>query len=258
MTAFVHAAGYMRVAPLGELDADEGAGMWRVHVQAAALLANDIAPCLPAGGRIVLIGSRTATGAAERSQYAATKAALVGMARSWAIELAPRGVTVNVIAPAATDTPMLQDRARGEVTPRTPPIGRFVRPDEVAALTAFGGSGSDHRSAACDLRRIVTVGRTAPIAGAASERNSRHVGPHHRCSRSHQADCIAHPQRVHRLLEDDDESCGSRDRCRAQRATRRRLRLQLQRTVWPGRVDSRALRAAIARGRSGIAARWER
>jgi NAD(P)-dependent dehydrogenase (short-subunit alcohol dehydrogenase family) len=32
---------------------------------------------------------------------------------------------------------MLQDRARGEVTPRTPPIGRFVRPDEVAALTAF-------------------------------------------------------------------------------------------------------------------------
>jgi len=137
VTAFVHAAGYMRVAPLGDLDADEGAGMWRVHVQAAALLANDIAPCLPAGGRIVLIGSRTATGAAERSQYAATKAALVGMARSWAIELAPRGVTVNVIAPAATDTPMLQDRARGEVTPRTPPIGRFVRPDEVAALTAF-------------------------------------------------------------------------------------------------------------------------
>jgi 3-oxoacyl-[acyl-carrier protein] reductase len=137
VTAFVHAAGYMRVAPLGELDADEGAGMWRVHVQAAALLANDIAPCLPAGGRIVLIGSRTATGAAERSQYAATKAALVGMARSWAIELAPRGVTVNVIAPAATDTPMLQDQARGGVTPRTPPIGRFVRPDEVAALAAF-------------------------------------------------------------------------------------------------------------------------
>ena len=137
VTAFVHAAGYMRVAPLGELDADEGAGMWSVHVQAAALLANDIAPCLPAGGRIVLIGSRTATGAAERSQYAATKAALVGMARSWAIELAPRGVTVNVIAPAATDTPMLQDSARGAVTPRTPPIGRFVRPDEVAALTAF-------------------------------------------------------------------------------------------------------------------------
>jgi len=137
VTALVHAAGYMRVAPLGELDAEEGAGMWRLHVQAAASLANAIAPRLPTGGRIVLIGSRTAAGAAERSQYAATKAALVGMARSWAIELAPRGITVNVIAPAATDTPMLHDRARGAVVPRTPPIGRFVRPEEVAALAAF-------------------------------------------------------------------------------------------------------------------------
>ena len=137
VTALVHAAGYMRVAPLGELDAEEGADMWRLHVQAAALLANHIAPRLPTGGRIVLIGSRTASGAAGRSQYAATKAALVGMARSWAIELAPRGITVNVIAPAATDTPMLNDRARGAVAPRTPPIGRFVRPEEVAALVAF-------------------------------------------------------------------------------------------------------------------------
>jgi len=136
-TAFVHAAGYMRVAPLGELNPEDAVGMWRVHVHAAALLADTIATRLPAGGRIVLIGSRTASGAAGRSQYAATKAALVGMARSWAIELAPRGITVNVIAPAATDTPMLQDRARGAVAPRTPPIGRFVRPDEVAALAAF-------------------------------------------------------------------------------------------------------------------------
>ena len=137
ITALVHAAGYMRVAALGELDAEDGAGMWRLHVHAAALLADALAPRLPAGGRIVLIGSRTAAGAAERSQYAATKAALVGMARSWAIELAPRGITVNVIAPAATDTPMLHDRARGAVAPRTPPIGRFVRPEEVAALAAF-------------------------------------------------------------------------------------------------------------------------
>jgi NAD(P)-dependent dehydrogenase (short-subunit alcohol dehydrogenase family) len=137
ITALVHAAGYMRVAPVGELKADDGEGMWRVHVQAAALLANVIAPRLPSGGRIVLIGSRTASGAAGRSQYAATKAALVGMTRSWAIELAPRGITVNVIAPAATDTPMLHDTARGAVVPQTPPIGRFVRPEEVAALTAF-------------------------------------------------------------------------------------------------------------------------
>ena len=44
VTALIHAAGYMRVAPLGKLDVDEGAGMWRLHVEAAALLANAIAP----------------------------------------------------------------------------------------------------------------------------------------------------------------------------------------------------------------------
>jgi NAD(P)-dependent dehydrogenase (short-subunit alcohol dehydrogenase family) len=59
------------------------------------------------------------------------------MARSWAAELAPKGVTVNVVAPGATETPMLMDPARTGTPPRKPPIGRFIRPDEVAALTAF-------------------------------------------------------------------------------------------------------------------------
>jgi NAD(P)-dependent dehydrogenase (short-subunit alcohol dehydrogenase family) len=91
----------------------------------------------PRAGRLVFIGSRTASGAAGRGQYAASKAALVAMARSWAAELAPRGITVNVVSPAATETPMLNDPARGEVAPKMPPIGRFIRPEEVAAAVAF-------------------------------------------------------------------------------------------------------------------------
>ena len=136
-TALVHAAGFMRVGRLGELEPDDGAAMWRLHVDAAAALANALAPRLPEGGRIVLIGSRTANGAPGRSQYAATKAALVGMARSWAIELAPRKITVNVIAPAATDTPFLRDPNRSGMEPVLPPMGRFVEAGEVAALAAF-------------------------------------------------------------------------------------------------------------------------
>jgi len=136
-TALVHAAGFLRVGPLGALDPADGEAMWRLHVDAASVLADGLAPTMPAGGRIVLMGSRTAQGAAGRSQYAASKAALVGMARSWAAELAPRGITVNVVAPAATDTPMLRDPARGDVPPRLPPIGRFVQPEEIAALVAF-------------------------------------------------------------------------------------------------------------------------
>jgi 3-oxoacyl-[acyl-carrier protein] reductase len=137
ITAVVHAAGFMRTAALGELKPEDGAAMWRLHVDAASVIANALLPKMTEGGRMVLIGSRTASGAAGRSQYAATKAALLGMARSWAAELAPKGITVNVVAPGATQTPMLMDPARAGTPPRKPPIGRFIRPDEVAALTAF-------------------------------------------------------------------------------------------------------------------------
>jgi NAD(P)-dependent dehydrogenase (short-subunit alcohol dehydrogenase family) len=136
-TALVHAAGILRVGGLGELDAEAGASMWRLHVEAACLLAEAVVPKMPDGGRIVLVGSRTATGSAGKSQYAATKAAMVGLARSWAAELIARGITVNVVAPGATETPMLQDPARGGVPPKAPPIGRFIRPEEIAALVAF-------------------------------------------------------------------------------------------------------------------------
>jgi 3-oxoacyl-[acyl-carrier protein] reductase len=137
ISAVVHAAGFMRTAPLGALIPEDGAAMWRLHVDAAAIIADALLPAMGEGGRMVLIGSRTASGAPGRSQYAATKAALLGMARSWAAELAPKRITVNVVAPGATETPMLNDPARTTTPPKQPPIGRFIRPDEVAALTAF-------------------------------------------------------------------------------------------------------------------------
>jgi NAD(P)-dependent dehydrogenase (short-subunit alcohol dehydrogenase family) len=135
--ALVHAAGHMRVGRLGEINVADGLAMWETHVGAATVFADAFVPRMRDGGRIVLIGSRTASGAAGRSQYAAVKAALVGLARSWAIELASRGITVNVVAPAATDTPLLHDPQRAGSAPKKPPIGRFVKPEEVAALTAF-------------------------------------------------------------------------------------------------------------------------
>ncbi|MFV0334309.1 MAG: SDR family NAD(P)-dependent oxidoreductase [Tropicimonas sp.] len=135
--AIVHAAGKLRVGGIGALDLGEGREMWRLHVEASTQLVNTLVPQMTGHGRVVLIGSRTARGSAERAQYAASKAAMVGLARSFAIELAPRGITVNVISPGATDTPMLSDPARASVRPKLPPIGRLIRPSEIADLAGY-------------------------------------------------------------------------------------------------------------------------
>lgn len=135
--ALVHAAGFQRTAPLGSLDPEALAGMFTVHVAAASALANAVVPSMPDGGRVLLLGSRTSTGSPGKSQYAATKAALMGLGRTWAQELAPRGITVNVLSPGPTDTPMLNDPGRAATPVRMPALGALVDPEDVAALAAF-------------------------------------------------------------------------------------------------------------------------
>ncbi|MBP1137291.1 NAD(P)-dependent dehydrogenase (short-subunit alcohol dehydrogenase family) [Arthrobacter sp. PvP023] len=135
--ALVHAAGFQRTAPLGELDPSALAGMFTVHVAAASVLANALVPSMPDGGRVLLLGSRTSTGMPGKSHYAATKAALMGLGRTWAQELAPRGITVNVLSPGPTDTPMLNDPGRAATPVRMPALGALVDPEDVAALAAF-------------------------------------------------------------------------------------------------------------------------
>ena len=136
--ALVHAAGILRLDQLGQARMHgDGETMWRLHVDAAVRLADAVVPAMPDGGRIILIGSRASQGAAKRAQYAASKAALSGLAKSWALELVPRRITVNIISPAATDTPMQHDPARASVKPKLPPFGSLIDPEEVAALAAF-------------------------------------------------------------------------------------------------------------------------
>ena len=91
-------------------------------------------------GRIVFISSVGAYfGVAGQANYAASKAGVIGMARSMARELAPRHITVNVVAPGAVATDMtaaLTDAQRQAMTDQTP-IGRLANPDEVAAAVLF-------------------------------------------------------------------------------------------------------------------------
>lgn len=134
---FVYAAGFMQTGALGELDPRDLAGMLAVHLQAPSLLLNEFAPAMERGSRVVLIGSRTMAGVSGKSQYLATKSALVGLSRSWAIELADRAITCNVVAPGLTDTPMMVERRRAGVPPQVLPLGALVDPRDVAARVGF-------------------------------------------------------------------------------------------------------------------------
>ena len=91
-------------------------------------------------GRIVLISSVVGLlGSAGQVNYAASKAGLVGVARSLARELGSRGITVNVVAPGFVETDMtaeLDESRRDEILGAIP-LGRYASADEVAALVEF-------------------------------------------------------------------------------------------------------------------------
>ena len=156
--AIVHAAGLQYSAGVADLKPEQGERMWAVHVRAAELVVGGLVDVLADGGRVVLVDSRTMTGVPGKSQYAATKAALTAMARAWAGELAPRGITVNVVAPGPTRTAMLDDPNRSSVPPVVPPLGRLVEPVEVAALTRF----------LLEQTGAMVTGQTLVICGGAS------------------------------------------------------------------------------------------
>lgn len=89
------------------------------------------------GGRIVNMASLSGLkGMAGQTNYSAAKAALIGATKALAQEVATRGVTVNAVAPGFIDTDMTKDLPQDELKQMIP-VGRFGRPEEVAAAVAF-------------------------------------------------------------------------------------------------------------------------
>ena len=93
-------------------------------------------------GRIVNISSLTILGMIERSSYAAAKSAMVSFTRSWGLELAQTGITVNAVSPGPTETVLFRQNnppgSKGEQRYlASVPMNRFGKPEELAAAIAF-------------------------------------------------------------------------------------------------------------------------
>ncbi len=141
----VHNAGVIRERPLPEVTQQDMDELARLHMGAAvAMVQANLESMRQAGwGRIVLMSSRAVVGLANRTAYASTKAGMLGLARTWALELAPLKVTANVILPGPIAETEMFD---GVVPPGSEratrlaasiPVGRLGRPQDVARAALF-------------------------------------------------------------------------------------------------------------------------
>jgi 3-oxoacyl-[acyl-carrier protein] reductase len=116
----------------------------RVNLDSVLYVCRAAIPLLPEGGKIVLVSSTAGQrGEAFHADYAATKGAVIAFTKSLAVELAPRHINVNCVAPGWVDTEMSRGayaRAAGAAKreiERTIPLGRVASPEDCAGPIVF-------------------------------------------------------------------------------------------------------------------------
>lgn len=145
VTHLVHNAGVIRPNPVESATAADITALAQLHLGSALTLLGATVPRMKQEGfgRVVLISSRAALGATGRTAYSATKAGIIGMGRSWALELAPFGITVNMVAPGPIQgTQMFHDiipagSERESALAAAIPMRRLGQPEDVAAAVKF-------------------------------------------------------------------------------------------------------------------------
>ncbi len=144
-TTLVHCAGVIRQRRIEDVTLEDLDALAHLHLAAALSLVQANLPAMKQArfGRIVLVSTRAILGLALRTAYASTKAGMLGLARSWALELAPLGITVNVVAPGPiADTEMFHqlipaDSEKFAAVSRTVPVGRAGLPADVVRAILF-------------------------------------------------------------------------------------------------------------------------
>ncbi len=142
LDALVNNAGIFDERGFMDVSSADFRRMYEVNLLAVATLTQEAARRMRDGARIVNIASRAYLGAKNHPHYVASKAALVGYTRASAMELAPRGILVNAIAPGLIDTPLLRaltpERRAAQLALQ--PTGAAGRPEDVAHAVAFFAS----------------------------------------------------------------------------------------------------------------------
>ena len=165
VTHLIHNAGVIWPNLIEDAKPDDITGLAQLHLGSALTLLQAFLPAMKERrfGRVMFNSSRAALGAVTRTAYGASKAGMIGMARTWALELAPHGITVNVVAPG----PILTDNFWGIVEKDSEqqqglakriPVGRLGEVGDVTRAFLFF----------CDPQNGFVTGQTLYVCGGAS------------------------------------------------------------------------------------------
>lgn len=165
VTTFIHNAGVIKPDLLEDVKLDDLEYLTRLHLGSAISFTQCFIPAMRESrfGRIVLISSRGVLGLATRTSYSATKAGQIAMTRTWALELAKDGITVNSIAPGPIETDMFHelvpaDSPRKQQIAESVPVRRLGTPADIGRVVEF----------LCHPESSFITGQTWYVCGGAS------------------------------------------------------------------------------------------